>query len=158
MGLACALLAGCDYTVPLVKTPEAGIDTTVVGLWQRSEKDGKIENLLVLPLGKQEYLVVFPAFSKDSMFARGCIWRRAALTLVQLDWFGTARAKLPEDNRTFQFAAFTVKGDSITLRLLNPEVVKNSVTSSDALAKAIIDSKDNPKLFRDEMVFQKVKD
>jgi hypothetical protein len=44
------------------------------------------------------------------------------------------------------------------LRLLNPEVVKNSVTSSDALAKAIIDSKDNPKLFRDEMVFQKVKD
>ena len=50
MCFACALLAGCDYTVPLVKTPNAGIDAAVVGLWQRSGEGGKIESLLVLPL------------------------------------------------------------------------------------------------------------
>ena len=157
MCVACALLAGCDYTVPLVKTPDAGIDAAVVGLWQRSGEDGKMESLLVLPLNKQEYLVVFPADSKDAMFARGCLWRSAAITLVQLDWFGTAQGNLPEDNRTFQFVSYAIKGDSIRLRLLNPDVVAKDVVSSDALAKAIADNKDNPKLFRDEMVFQKAK-
>ena len=29
MPAVCALLAGCDYTVPLVKTPATGIDRAV---------------------------------------------------------------------------------------------------------------------------------
>jgi hypothetical protein len=157
MCVACALLAGCDYTVPLVKTPNAGVDAAIAGLWQRSGVGGKMESLLVLPLNKQEYLVVFPVGSQDAMFARGCLWRSAAITLVQLDWFGTAQGKLPEDNRTFQFVSYAIKGDSMGLRLLNPDIVAKDVTSSDALAKAIADNKDDPKLFRDEMVFQKVK-
>lgn len=157
MCVGCALLAGCDYTVPLVKTPDAKIDAAVVGLWQRYGDGGKVESLLVLPLNKQEYLVVFPVGSKDAMFARGCLWRAATITLVQLDWFGTAHGKFPEDNRTFQFASYSINGDSIRLRLLNPDVVAKDVTSSDVLAKAIANNKDDPKLFRDEMVFQKVK-
>ncbi len=155
--VTCALLAGCDYTVPLVKAPDAEIDAAVVGLWQRSREGGKKESLLVLPLNKQEYLVVFPVDSKEAMFARGCLWHSAAITLVQLDWFGTAEGKLPEDNRTYQFVSYAIKGDSIRLRLLNPDVVAKDVTSSDALAKAIADNKDNPERFRDEMVFQKAK-
>ena len=62
-----------------------------------------------------------------------------------------------QGTRTFQFVSYAIKGDSIRLRLLNPDVVAKDVASSDALAKAITDNKDNPKLFRDEMVFQKVK-
>ena len=42
--MVCALLVGCDYTVPLVKTPDADIDAAVVGLWQRSWDDGRISN------------------------------------------------------------------------------------------------------------------
>lgn len=156
MCVACALLAGCDYTVPLVETPAAEIDATVVGLWQRSGKNAEAENLLVLPLGKHEYLVVFPVGSKDAMFARGCLWRSEAITLIQLDWFGTAQAKLPEDKRTFQFVSYAVEGHSIKLRLLNPDVVTKDLKLSEALAKAIVDNQDNPKLFRGEMVFQKV--
>ena len=151
------LLAGCEYTVPLVKTPDVAIDTAIVGLWQRTSEDGKMERLLVLPLSKVEYLVVFPEGAKDAMFARGCLWRSAALTLVQLDWFGTAQAKLPDDNRTFQFASYAVEGDTLKCRLLDPDIVPKDIESSDALAKAITDNKDNPKLVRDEMVFQKVK-
>ena len=156
--LACivgALLAGCDYTVPLVKSPDIAIDKAVVGLWQKPGEAGKTESLLVLPLGKQEYLVVYPAESKGAMFARGCLWRNDALTLVQLDWFGTGEGKLPEDNRTFQYVSYKVEGDSIRLRLLNPDVVGKDVAAPDVLAKAISDNKANPKLFRDEMVFQK---
>lgn len=153
----CVLLAGCDYTVPLVKTSNTPIDAAVVGLWQRSGEGNKIESLLVLPLSKQEYMVVFPAGSKDAMFARGCLWRNEGATLVQLDWFGTAHGKLPEDNRTFQYATYTVDADTLSFRLLNPEVVAKDITSFDALINAIAANKDNPKLFREKMVFQKVK-
>ena len=156
--IACGLLAGCDYTVPLLTTPNTDIDATAVGLWKRSTADGKTESLLVLPLNKQEYLVVFPVGSKDALFARGCLWSNPVTTLVQLDWFGTAEGSLPADNRTFQFVSYAVEGDSIKVRLLNPTVVTKDVKSSDALVKAITDNKDNPDLFRDEMVFQKVKD
>lgn len=152
----CALLAGCDYTVPLVKTADVPIDAGVVGLWQRSSEDNKIETLLVLPLSKQEYLVVFPAGSKDAMFARACLWRKEDTTLVQLDWFGTAQGKLPEDSRTFQYMAHTVASDKLMLRLLNSDVVTKDISSSDALVKAIAANKEDPKLFREQMVFQKV--
>ena len=157
MCFACALLAGCDYTVPLVKTPDAGIDSAVVGLWQRSGEDGKMESLLVLPLNKQEYMVSFPAGSTNAMFARACLCRSAAATLVQLEWVGTAQGKLPEDNRVFQFAAYSVARDTITIRLLNADLVNRNVKSPAELAKAIADNKDKPDLFRNEMVFRKVK-
>lgn len=151
----CALLAGCDYTVPLVKTADMPIDPAVVGLWQRTGDDNKHEGLLVLPLNKREYLVVFPAGSKDAMFARGCLWRDGGATLVQLDWFGTGRGDLPEDKRTFQYAAYTVEPDTLSIRLLNPEVVAKDITSHDALVKAITDNRNDPKLFRAEMMFRK---
>lgn len=41
--------------------------------------------------------------------------------------------------------------------MLNPDVVPKDIKSSDALVKAITANKDNPKLFREEMVFRKVK-
>ncbi|MBI2440202.1 MAG: hypothetical protein HYV35_02405 [Lentisphaerae bacterium] len=155
--VACGLLAGCDYTVPLVKTPELEIQAEVIGLWQRTKADGQIEKVLVLPLGKREYLVSFPAGSPDAMFARACLCRSADRTLVQLEWLGTAQAKLLEDDRVFQFAAYTLSGDTLTIRLLNSDCVKKDAKSSDELAKALLHNKDNPDLFRNEMVFSKVK-
>ncbi|MDD4870569.1 MAG: hypothetical protein PHR77_08410 [Kiritimatiellae bacterium] len=153
--IACGVFVGCDYTVPLVKTPEKGIDSKIVGLWQRPEENG--QSLLVLPLNKQEYMVSFPAGSKDAMFARACLCRSGDKTLVQLEWFGTAQAKLPDDNRVFQFAAYTVDGNTLTIRMLNPDVVKKDVKSTDELARAITDNKDKPDLFKEKMVFTKVK-
>lgn len=155
--VACTLMAGCDYTVPLVKTPDAKIDTALVGSWEKSGSDGNAENLLVLPMSEHEYMVAFPAGSKNAMFARGCIWRSETTILVQLNWFGTIKGKLPEDNRTYQFASYTVDGDSLTVRLLNPDVVTKSVKSSEELVGGIVDNKNDPKLFREEIVFQKVK-
>lgn len=154
--IACAMLVGCDYTVPLVKTPAMGIDNAVVGLWERTGKDGQTERLLVLPLSKQEYLVSFPSSGKDAMFARACLCSTADKTLVQLEWIGTAQGKLPEGNRVFQFVTYSVTGDRVTVRLLNSEVVKKDVVSTGELAKAIAANIDNPNLFREDMVFTKV--
>lgn len=155
--LSCGLLVGCDFTVPLVKTPELAIDKSVLGLWQRSKEDGQTEQLLVLPLDEREYLVSFPSGSKEAMYARACLCRVADKTLVQLKWFGTAEANLPEDNRVFQFATYSITADKITIRLLNSEVVKKDVASTEELTKAIVANRDNPKLFGEGMVFTKVK-
>lgn len=149
------LLAGCDYTVPLAKSPKLELDRAVVGLWQSTDPDGKVEQLLVLPLNERQYLVGYPSGSRNTMFARGCLWRRGDLTLVQLDWFGTAEGKIPDDKRTFQFLSYRVEGGTLRVRLLNPEVVSRETDSSSALARSIAEHAADPKLFREEMVFHK---
>jgi hypothetical protein len=154
--LACGLLAGCDYTVPLVTTPEIEIDKSVLGLWQTSTENGKTEQLLVLPLDKNEYLVSYPANTNDGMFARACLCRTGDKTLVQLNWFGTAEGKLPDDNRVYQFLTYTNTGDTLTIRLLNTDVVSKDVASTKELAKAIAANKDDAKLFKEATVFRKV--
>lgn len=154
--LAGAWLAGCDYTVPLVQTPVVDLDQALVGRWQKTGSADGTDQLLVLPLGKREVLVVFPAGTKDAMFARGSLWRQADLTLMQLDWFGTAQGKLPTDSRTYQYAAFDIAGDTLRVRLLNPDTVDKGAASTEALQQAILASQANPKLYRDAMSFRKI--
>lgn len=155
--VVCGLLTGCDYTVPLVTSPEIEIDRSVLGLWQTSKAEGGTEQLLVLPLDKCEYLVSYPSGAKDAMFARACLCRTAGMMLVQLKWLGTAEGALPDDNRVFQFVSYSVKGDVLTIRLLNTDLVKSDAASTKELAKAIAGNKDNPGLFKEGMVFTKVK-
>jgi hypothetical protein len=158
LGAVCAAaLAGCDYTVPLAEKPEQAIDAALVGAWERKGDQGETERLLVLPLSKTEYLVSFPSGSKNAMFARACLCKAAGLTLVQLTWFGTVNGDLADDDRVYQFASYTVTGDSLKGRLLNPDTVSRDVASTDALVKAISAKKEQPGLFRDVWDFTKVK-
>ncbi len=156
MCLAGVWLAGCDYTVPLVQTPAVDLDNALVGRWQKTGSDGGKDQLLVLPLGQREVLVVFPADTKDAMFARGSLWRQADLVLMQLNWFGTAQGKLPTDTRTYQFASFDIAGDTLRVRLLNPDTVDKAAASTEALQQAILANQANPKLYRDAMTFRKI--
>lgn len=150
---ALALLAGCDYTVSLVQTPDTPIDKALVGSWSQKTDDGRTRHLLVLPLGAHEYLVSYPAGEKDAMFARACLCRTDNRTLVQLTWFGTAQGVTPEDGRVVQYAAYALKGESLAVNLLNADVVKRGVTTPEALAQAIADNRDNPELFRETLIF-----
>jgi hypothetical protein len=155
--VVCWILTGCEYTAPLVKTPGLEIDPSITGFWQRAKEDGQKESLLVLPLNKREYLVSFPAGSENSMYARACLCRTADMTLVQMEWIGTAKGDLPSDNRVFQYATYTVSSNSITIRMLNADVVKKDVTTTRALSRSIADNKGKPDLFRNEMVFKKIR-
>ncbi|MDX1594367.1 MAG: hypothetical protein R3298_08960 [Gammaproteobacteria bacterium] len=149
------VLVACDYTVPLVESPTHAIDASAVGLWQRTTPDGRKERLLVLPLGENEYLVSFPAGSDKAMFARAAHWRGASVPLVQVDWFGTAEGRLPDDRRTFQYADYAVRGDALEIRLLDPEVVPKTVATAEALADAIARNADHPGLFREPLRFRR---
>jgi hypothetical protein len=156
LGLAGLWLAGCDYETPLVTKPALDIDRALVGLWGKpAASPGAVEHLLVLPLDPREALVVYPAGAQDAMFARATLWRQDDLTLMQLNWFGTARATLPTDRRTFQYAAFDLAGDTLTVRLLNRDTVKPAGASADDLAQAIRAGRGNPASFRDAFVFKR---
>ncbi len=153
--IACALLAGCDYSVPLINTPTLKIDSSLIGCWQQTHADGQIERLLILPLGTNEYLISYPADSKNAMYARACHGRSADLDLIQLNWIGTARGKLPENQRTFQFVTYALSQDTLSIKLLNADLVNRNVTTAAELTKAIAANHGNPALFRDAMIFKK---
>lgn len=155
--ISCLVLAGCEYKTPLTTSPEIPIDESVIGLWQRQDDEGKTEYLLVLPMSEREYMVSYPAGAQNAMFARACLWKGCGMTLVQLDWFGTAKADLPKDNRRFQFAAYAAGDRKIGVRLLNPDAIGTEATSPEELAKAIENNKDNPGLFRKEMIFDAIR-
>ncbi len=150
-----ACLTGCDYTVQLAKTPELPIDKALVGSWSRTDDNDPAQRLLVLPLGPNEYLVSFPAGEKDAMFARACLCKAGEWTLAQVTWFGTARGVTPDDDRVYQYAAYTVKGDTLQVGLLNADVVKRDVTTAEALVKALGSNRQNPDLFREAMTFKR---
>ena len=156
MLIACGMLVGCDYTVPLVTAPNVPMDGRVTGLWQRVKPEGGVESLLVLPLNREESMVSFPAGSTNSMFAHACLCRVGNKTLVQLQWFGTAKGSVPEDDRVYQYADYTVTADTISIRMMNSEVVKRDVKSYDELTTAIAENTSKTNLFRDAMVFKKV--
>jgi hypothetical protein len=157
--LAGLLLASCDFTVPLVESPTIDLDKSVLGAWEKPKSDGgPRERLLVLPLDKHEYLVAFTGNGTDSIYARGCLCKAADLTLVQLKWIGNSKGEAPDDTRVYQFASFSVSGNQLNLRLLNPETVGRDAKSTADLTKVIEANKASPALFREAMVFTKAKE
>lgn len=156
IGLVFAALTACDYTVPLVDPPWIDIDRSGIGLWERTGDKGQGERLLILPLGDREYRVSYPAAAGNALYARGALWHGPETTLVQLNWFGTARGELPDNDRTYQFASYAVEEDVLRIRLLNPEVVDRDIRSSSRLAAAIESNMNDPDLFREALRFRRV--
>ncbi len=152
----CALIGGCVYTVPLVKTPKIEIGSAVVGLWELQENKESPERMLVLPLSKKECLVSYS--DKETLYFRACLAKVADKTIVQLQVIGGGGGGVPDDNRIYQYAEYKVEGDTLTVRMLNDEVIDRDIDSTRALTKAIKKHIDDPNLFKDAGVFKRVKE
>jgi hypothetical protein len=152
----CAFLIGCEFTVPLVEEPTTKINPALLGLWQHSKEDGKVEKLLILPLGEREYLVSWPANVQDALFARACLTETGGIPIAQLKWFGTAEGTPPDDERVYQLATYALDDQQLTIRMLNADLVGRDAPSSEALEAAIIRNTAAANLFHESMVFRKV--
>ena len=152
-----AQLAACDYTAPLTSSPQVPINRDLAGLWQSTSTEDENQTLLVLPLGRNEHLISFPAGQKDAMFARVCLCSCAGKTLAQLQWIGTAAGVAADTDRVYQYASYALSGQELTIRLLNPEVVSKDAKTTEQLVRAIEAGKDHPALFREPMKFRRVK-
>ncbi|MDQ0290130.1 hypothetical protein [Oligosphaera ethanolica] len=150
------LLLGCDYHVALVTTPDQPLQQNLIGLWQRQDAAGHKELLQVLPWDKHQYLIVFPAGQKDSLYARACHWRNDALPMVQITWLGSTEP-IAADTPPFQYARWTLVNDTLTVQSLNPEQISNATRSSTALANSITANADDPTIFREAMIFRRHK-
>lgn len=153
--VALAILPACDYTTALVTTPEIEIDSRVIGLWESgADADPR---LLVLPLNPKECLAAITAEDDETTYGHVCLARVGELTLAQIRWIGRGSGELPEDGQAvYQYAAYSVEGDTLTFRLLNPDVVSKEVATADALREAIKAAADDPNLFREPQTLTRV--
>ena len=152
---ACVLLSGCDYTVSIVDKPGADIDRAIVGLWERTNDEAVVERLVVLPLDEKEYLVAYATRPDHTMYARGCRARVDELELVQLKWVGSSDGGVPDDGQVYQYVAYTVAGDVLTVRLLSEDAVEKGEAAALGMAEAIRAKKAEKDLFKPAMVFQR---
>jgi len=149
-----AVLVGCDYKVALLQEPVNDIDKSIIGTWLTEDEHGETKRMQVLPYSSRQYLVVNNAGTKDEMFARGMLWRKDGLALIQLEW-------LPQENdeqeNNFQFALYECKDNLLRVRLLNPDVVANNIDTAEKLEKAILSNRENGALFREVTEYRKRK-
>jgi hypothetical protein len=150
------MIAGCVYEVPLATESRQDVDKALLGKWQTTDADGTVQELLVLPLSAREYLVHYPSNSKDGIYFRAFVAQTGEQPIMQFQALGTSAGDVPDDQRVYHFGAFRLDGPQLVLRLLNPEVVSREVKTSEALAKAIADQRQNPALFGDPTVFGKL--
>lgn len=154
--LSIALLAGCDYSVPLSPAPSMPIDRRILGAWERPKSTNEMERLVILELGPDEYFVSYPSGTPGSMFAQAWLTRCESRTLVQLEWFGTAEGNMPDGSEVYQIASYSLTNNELTVRMLNPSVVGKGAKTPDELAKAIEAKHNDAALFQEPMVFKKV--
>lgn len=150
------LLTGCDYYVALVTAPDQPLQPGLIGFWQQQSDDDNKHYLQLLPLDAHQYLVAYRATPEKHLYARACHWQNDSLPLIQITWLGGKEA-VPADSPAFQYAYWELKGDTLTLQLLNPKQIANTTRSSTALANSIIANADDPMIFREAMVFKRQK-
>ncbi len=154
--MVCLLLVGCVYEVPLATESQQDVDKALLGTWQTVEADGKVRELLVLPLGAKEYLVSYPSKAPDGMFFRAFVAQAGPMPIMQFQFLGVANGEAPDGRRVYHFGTFRLDGPQLVLRLINPEVVSKDVTSTEALVKAMAAQRENPALFAEPVTFQRL--
>lgn len=147
-------LIGCEYSVPLIQSPDKNIDRAVLGLWERTV-DIRSEKLLVLPLDENEYLVSY-SDRDGGMFARAGLAEVGGKTFVQIKWLGTNEGGLPDTDQVYQYATYEVNKTSLSVQMMSRDVISPEVKSTDELSKAIQENLENSDLLKEAMVFKKV--
>ncbi|MDX9866887.1 MAG: hypothetical protein RBT78_03075 [Kiritimatiellia bacterium] len=151
IGLAILVFAGCDYAVPLAENPDRPIDPALAGLWSHTDGKGETTRLLVLPLSKQEYLIVYPANHPEPLYFRACHCAAGDLSLIQLTWLGAGNGGTPEKtDRLYAYATYEARPDRLAWRMVNPEVIKpESVNTPQALRAALLANRQHPDLLKE---------
>jgi hypothetical protein len=149
------LITSCDYKVAIVEKPSMQINDKLIGTWERTNEQNKIEKLLILPIDKYEYFIAYPLGNK-AMFAKACFANIADKILVQIKWFGTAEGVIPKDGRVYQYAEYTLGKNQLHIQMLNTNIINKDIKTSSELKNTIKVNIDNPKLFYNPMNFEKV--
>lgn len=142
----CALLAGCDFNVPLTKVATRNVDTRLIGNWrEQSEKESDL--LTVRQLDDATYIATingdaYRVYHSD-------VASRTFVTVQNLN----------DDERKYCYYLWELSpgGAELTLRRVNSRVVPEEVASAEAAQQLIVENLDNPKLLVDPALFVREK-
>jgi hypothetical protein len=151
-------IAACEYQEPLSEKQGILIDESSLGLWEAlPEKDGKPpkEYILALKISPTEYLVHYKMES-DSMYFRAYPIKVGNISCLQLQLIGTSTGPAPKNEPQYQVALYQIKGDELSIRMMNTSVVGEKLGSA-AMREAFLKNQTNEKLFREPGKFKRVK-
>lgn len=140
---------GCKYHVPLAGNSGLAPDPAVTGYWQQAGPGhvNQDRHALVLRYSDNEYLVYYEVDDKGLYF-RAYPVNFDDRQYVQIQLVGTSSGSIAVNNRKYDVLRYEVKGDFLSVWLLNSDVIDTTVDSKAELREALHSEKDNPDLFR----------
>ena len=159
---AILLLIGCEYESPLTKEHNIAVDPAVLGVWEpiqfNDDKAKNDERMMILKYSDTEYLIHYPPGGNDEAYYRGYPIKIGRVPCVQLQIIGTDDGPLKKDEKAlFHVASYRLTDGQLEIKLLNTDLVDDSLKTTDGLREAFLKHKENKELFNDPVVFRKIK-
>ncbi|MCD4721887.1 MAG: hypothetical protein K8S13_18810 [Desulfobacula sp.] len=159
---AILLLVGCEYESPLTKEHNIAVDPAVLGVWEpiqvNDDKTKNDERMMILKYSDTEYLIHYPPGGNDEAYYRGYPIKIGGVSCVQLQIIGTADGPFKKNEKgLFHVASYHLTDGQLEIKLLNTDLVDDSLKTTDGLREAFLKHKENKELFNDPGVFRKIK-
>lgn len=145
VALACVLLAGCDFEVPLTKTATRKINPQLLGNWREQTENSDL--LTIRRLDDETYIAtidgdVYRVYHSD-------VAARAFVTVQNLN----------DDERKYCYYAWELSpgGAELQLRRVNTKVIPEAVASSEAAQRLVTENIGHPKLLLEQAIFVREK-
>ncbi len=110
---------------------------------------------MILPYTNREYLVVYRT-DNQGLYFRGYPVEFDGENYVQLQFIGTAEKVIADENRKYDVLRYDVEGSTMTVSLLNDDVVGRDMETGEALRAAFRQQAGNEKLFKKVGDFERI--
>jgi len=113
---------------------------------------------MILKYSDTEYLIHYPPGGNDEAYYRGYPIKIGGVSCVQLQIIGTDDGPLKKNEKgLFHVASYRLTEGQLEIKLLNTDLVDDSLKTTDGLREAFLKHKENKELFNDPNVFRKIK-
>jgi len=154
------LFAGCVYEAPLTTQHAIAVDPALFGYWELvpepGDKSDQRERVLVLRYSDTEYMLGYESGESMTYF-RAYPVNIAGIASVQLEFIGTNDGPVePREKNRFHVAMYRLTGDKLEVTVLNTDLVKVALTTTDSLQSAFLANTKNEALFHNPGVFRRI--
>ena len=148
--LAAFFLAGCIYEAPLVPKPVQPVDARFIGNWTQAANPGN--RMFIRAFDSEQYVIMTVDGTNTGTYrAYTCDVEGLALANVQ--------DLAPGSSAALKWAFFSYRlnaSGQLVVRMINDKVLTPQTTTSAGLRDVIRENLQNPSLFLEETVYEKV--
>lgn len=154
------VLTACQYKVPITTVHNIPVEHHVLGAWKiiPAENENDDTHIRIFKFSDTEYTVHYLEDGGDLYF-RAYIIDIAGITAVQLELIGTDDGPVAvAENDRYQVVSYQLENGLLKISTLNSDLVDDELSDSESLRNAFIHNKNNPELFNDPGVFERISD